>query len=229
MTIEEAFGAVIRRIRREMNLSQEKLSSDSGIDRSFLSNIECGKQQPSLVTIFSIANALNIIPSKIITEVELLLRCCHPDLFKSESSRWSFDWVSKIEQIIDAKSDNFKGTETILVADDEELIRDMLSSVLTDYGYKVILARDGSDALHKFDQGAGDIKLVILDVIMPNKNGNEVFDEMMTMNSKVNIILTSGYRLNEMNFADKKEIIYKPFSPIDMLKVVRSTLDSNLC
>lgn len=228
MTIEEAFGAVIRRLRRENNLSQEKLALDSGIDRSFLSNIEGGKQQPSLVTIFSVANALNIIPSKIITELELLLRCCHPDMFKSESSRWNFDWVSKIEQIIDTNSDCYKGTETILVADDEELTRDMLSSFLTDYGYNVILAQDGSEAFHKYNQGIAEIKLVILDVVMPNKNGKEVYGEIKSLNSKTKIILTSGYRPNDMNLLDEKLFIYKPFSPLDMLKVVRATLDSAL-
>jgi CheY-like chemotaxis protein/DNA-binding XRE family transcriptional regulator len=228
LTIEEAFGAVIRRLRRENNLSQEKLASESGIDRSFLSNIEGGKQQPGLVTIFSIANALNIIPSKIIKEVELLLRCCHPDMFKSESSKWSFDWVSKIEQVTDTKTDCFKGTETILVADEEELIREMLSSFLTDYGYNVILAHDGSEAFHKYSEGIEDIKLVILDVVMPNKNGNEVYEEIKSLNPKINIILTSGYRAHEVKTLDGKLVIFKPFSPIDMLTVVRATLDSAL-
>ncbi len=226
MTIEEAFGAVIRRLRRENNLSQEKLASESGIDRSFLSNIEGGKQQPSLVTIFSIANALNIIPSKIIKEVELLLRCCHPDMFKSESSRWNFDWVSKIEQITETKTDGLKGTETILVADDDELIRDMLSSFLTDYGYNVILAQDGSEAFHKYSEGVDDIELVILDVVMPSKNGNEVYGEIKSLNPNIKIVLTSGYRSHEVKSLDGKMVIYKPFSPIDMLKVVRATLDT---
>lgn len=223
MTIEESFGAVIRRLRRENNLSQEKLAFDSGLDRSFLSNIECGKQQPSLVTMFSIANALNIIPSKILKEVELLLKCSHPDLFKSESSRWNFDWINNIEQVIDSESDCYRGTETILVADDEELMRNMLSSFLTIYGYKVILAHDGADALDKYND---DVELVILDVVMPNKNGKEVFGEIKAIKSDSKIILTSGYRANDTNLFEAHNIIYKPFSPLDMLKIVRTTLDS---
>lgn len=228
MTIEEAFGAVIRRLRRENNLSQENLAFDSGLDRSFLSKIEGGKQQPSLVTIFSIAQALKIIPSKIMMEVELLLKCCHPDLFKSESSRWSFDWISKIEQVMDADSDCYKGTETILVADDEELMRNMLSSFLTDYGYKVILAHDGADAFEKYRLGVADIELVILDLVMPSKNGKEVFEDIRTINPESKVILTSGYRTTEMSSFDKKQIIYKPYSPVDILKMVRATLDSTV-
>lgn len=226
MTIEEAFGAVIRRLRRDCTLSQEKLALDSGIDRSFLSNIEGGKQQPSLVTVFSIANALNIIPSKIIQEVELLLNCCHPDLFKSESSRWDFDWVSKISQVTNNYNNDFNGTETILIADDEELIRNMLSSFLTNYGYNVILANDGVDACNKYKERVGNIALVIMDIVMPKMNGKDVLVEIKSINPKSKIIMTSGYRANDMKFIDNDSIIYKPFSPLDILKVVRTTLDS---
>ena len=71
LTIEEAFGAVLRRLRKEFNLSQEKIAQDSGLDRSFVSNIEGGKQQPSLVSVFSIAKALNVFPSLILKEVSV--------------------------------------------------------------------------------------------------------------------------------------------------------------
>lgn len=226
MTIEEAFGAVIRRLRKECALSQEKLALDSGIDRSFLSNIEGGKQQPSLVTVFSIAKAFNIIPSKIIQEVELLLDCWHPNLFKSESSRWDFDWVSKISQVADTYDNDFNGTETILVADDEEIIRNMLSSFLTNYGYSVILACDGVDACNKYKEGIDNIALVIMDILMPKMNGKDVFVEIKSINSKSKIIITSGYRTNDLKLADNDSIIYKPYSPLDLLKAVRTTLDS---
>ena len=227
MTIEEAFGAVLRRLRRECNLSQEKLAHNSGLDRSFVSNIEGGKQQPSLVTIFSIANAVNILPSKILKEVELLLKCSHPDMFKSELNRWEFDWVSKIEHITETNSDCYKGTETILIADDESQVRNYLSSVLTDYGYEVIVAQDGHDAFQKYSQHSADVKLVIMDVVMPHKSGNEAYGEIMAINPKTNILFTTGYRNADIQGLDEKQIIYKPFSPLDMLKTVRSILDAS--
>lgn len=228
LTIEEAFGAVIRRIRRELNLSQEKLALDSGLDRSFLSNIEGGKQQPSLLTIFSIANAVNILPSTIFKEIELLLKYSHPDIFKSEVNRWEFDWVTKIEQVTDSNADYFKGTETVLIADDEIHIREMLSSLLTCYGYKVILANDGLDALDKYIKNQEDIKLLIIDIIMPLINGMELCDKIKLINPSIDIIITSGYRTKESDKCAHSIIVYKPFSPIDMLKVVRSTLDAKL-
>lgn len=70
MTIEEAFGQIIKTLRKKTNFSQEKLSEISSLDRSFISLLENGKKQPSLVTIFQLAKALNTTPSKILTAVE---------------------------------------------------------------------------------------------------------------------------------------------------------------
>lgn len=70
MTIQEAYGATIRELRKEKKLSQEKLAFESGLDRSFLSLVESGRKLPSLVTIFQIAHGLNILPSRIFAIVE---------------------------------------------------------------------------------------------------------------------------------------------------------------
>lgn len=70
MTIEEAFGQVIRELRKANQLSQEKLADLSTLDRSFISLLESGKKQPSLITIFQLAKALNISPSQVLIHVE---------------------------------------------------------------------------------------------------------------------------------------------------------------
>lgn len=72
MTLEVAFGHVIKQLRTEKGLSQEKLSFESGLDRSFISQLECGIKQPSLVTIFQLAKALQVSPAQIIETVESL-------------------------------------------------------------------------------------------------------------------------------------------------------------
>ena len=69
-TIEEAFGEVIRALRKEKQFSQEKLAEISSLDRSFISLLEGGKKQPSLITIFQLAKALNTTPSKVLAAVE---------------------------------------------------------------------------------------------------------------------------------------------------------------
>ena len=74
MTIEEAFGEVIRELRKEHRISQEKLAEVSNLDRSFISLLECGHKQPSLVTIFQLAKAFNFSASKIIQLVEVKIK-----------------------------------------------------------------------------------------------------------------------------------------------------------
>ena len=70
MTIEEAFGEVIRDLRKAQQISQEKLAEVSNLDRSFISLLECGHKQPSLITIFQFAKAFNLSASKIMSLVE---------------------------------------------------------------------------------------------------------------------------------------------------------------
>lgn len=70
MTIEEAFGEVIRELRKANQISQEKLADVSNLDRSFISLLECGHKQPSLITIFQLAKAFNISASKIMSLTE---------------------------------------------------------------------------------------------------------------------------------------------------------------
>jgi len=70
LTIEEAFGEVIRELRKAGQISQERLAEISNLDRSFISLLECGHKQPSLITIFQLAKALNLPASKILSLVE---------------------------------------------------------------------------------------------------------------------------------------------------------------
>jgi transcriptional regulator with XRE-family HTH domain len=72
MTLEAAFGQVIKQLRSDLGVSQEKLSFESGLDRSFISQLECGLKQPSLVTIFQLAKALQTSPDSILKSVESL-------------------------------------------------------------------------------------------------------------------------------------------------------------
>jgi len=70
LTIEEAFGQVIKELRKANNLSQEKLADLSHMDRSFISLLEHGHKQPSLITIFQLARAFNVSTAKIMEAVE---------------------------------------------------------------------------------------------------------------------------------------------------------------
>ena len=72
MKLEHAFGQILREHRRDKKLSQEALALECGLDRTFMSKLERGIRQPTLSSLFKIALALNISPSQIVSEVELL-------------------------------------------------------------------------------------------------------------------------------------------------------------
>lgn len=73
MTIEKKFGCVLRKIRKNKKISQDELALTSWLDRTFISQLECGKKQPSLVTIIQLARSLNVSTSYIMSEVDKLL------------------------------------------------------------------------------------------------------------------------------------------------------------
>jgi CheY-like chemotaxis protein len=115
-----------------------------------------------------------------------------------------------------------RGSATILLAEDDETLRTLSSSVLRECGYTVIEARDGEEAVQKFAERKEDIRLVILDVIMPKKSGKQAHDEIMLMQPAIKALFVSGYAPDIVR--DKgmleggAEILLKPFSPQDLLK-----------
>lgn len=74
MTIERAFGAVMRRMRKERALSQGQLAALCNLDRAYISLVETGKKNPTLVSIYSFAAGLNVSPQQIFCELEAILR-----------------------------------------------------------------------------------------------------------------------------------------------------------
>jgi transcriptional regulator with XRE-family HTH domain len=70
LTIEAAFGQAIKELRKKHHISQEKLAEVSNLDRSFISLLECGHKQPSLITIFQLAKSFNMSAAKLVTMVE---------------------------------------------------------------------------------------------------------------------------------------------------------------
>ena len=121
-----------------------------------------------------------------------------------------------------------EGSETILVAEDNEAVRTLIRTILGKYGYTIMEAVDGEDAVSKF-HGNGKIDLVIIDSVMPKKNGREVYDEICRSRSDIKVLFMSGYTrdivldkgIEEKNF----HFISKPVSPDDLLRKVREVLD----
>ena len=120
------------------------------------------------------------------------------------------------------------GKETILVAEDDESVRRFLVEVLGLYGYRVVQALDGEDAVRKFAVN-DDIDLTILDSVMPNKNGREAYDDIVRMRPGTRVLFISGYTkdvvLDKGVIEKEFAFISKPLSPNDLLRAVREVLD----
>ena len=131
----------------------------------------------------------------------------------------------------DIKVLNPKGNrEVILLVDDETEIAELAAEMLTDEGYKVILARDGFEALKIYQQIPKQIRLVILDFFLPVMDGDAVFDELRALNPEVAVVLSSGFaeqsKLGNMLAQGLRGFIPKPYTREKLLEQVRSTLDA---
>jgi CheY-like chemotaxis protein len=126
---------------------------------------------------------------------------------------------------------NPKGNrELILLVDDEAEISELAAAMLTDEGYRVILARDGFEALKIYQQIGKQIGLVILDFFLPVMDGDAVFDELRALNPEVVVVLSSGFaeqsKLGNMLAQGLKGFIPKPYTAKKLLEQVRSTIDA---
>jgi CheY-like chemotaxis protein len=139
------------------------------------------------------------------------------------SSRAGEDWRPEVQQPLRG------GTETILFAEDNETVRLLNREVLQEFGYTVIEAADGEQALQKFREHRDRIDLFILDVIMPKKNGREVFEEARRSNPNVKALFTSGYPADLIQKEGVLEkglhFLSKPSSPEALVRKVREVLD----
>jgi two-component system cell cycle sensor histidine kinase/response regulator CckA len=122
-----------------------------------------------------------------------------------------------------------EGTETILVVEDEELLVDLLKTVFETKGYQVLTAKDGLEALDVYEQHGKEIDIILMDIGLPKLSGWEVLQRMKEMNSKVRIILASGYidphSKSEILKAGAKYFIQKPYVLKEVLQRVREVLD----
>jgi CheY-like chemotaxis protein len=121
------------------------------------------------------------------------------------------------------------GNETVLVAEDEEALMKLTKTVLESFGYSVITAEDGEDAITKFMDNRERIDLVMLDMIMPKKSGKEVSEVVKKIDPRMKVLFASGYAMNNITNEELTEsgfdFIRKPFRPKDLLIKLREILD----
>jgi CheY-like chemotaxis protein len=120
------------------------------------------------------------------------------------------------------------GRETILLAEDEPLVRRLLARTLSGAGYGVVEAVDGADAVRKFKERADEVALCLFDVVMPVMNGREALEAVQRERPGARVLLASGYTadiLEHSGLPDGIEVIAKPVTPSELLARVRAALD----
>ncbi len=128
-----------------------------------------------------------------------------------------------------AEQPSATGTETVLIVEDEEMIRTMLKEGLKQYGYKVLVANEAQEGLEVCASEQGDIDVLISDVIMPQINGAEFLDEARRLQPAAACILMSGYTDSVLEDSGlelgKVPLLQKPFEIEKLARMVRTQLD----
>ena len=153
------------------------------------------------------------------------------NLRRSQAGRAHEPWSARASIPPEIKVKNPKGNrEYLLFIEDEMQVATLAAEMLADEGYKVIVAKDGFEALEIYREIGKQIGLVVLDFFLPVMDGDAVFDELQALNPKVNVVLSSGFaeqsKISAMLGQGLRGFIPKPYSREKLLAQVRSTLDA---
>lgn len=120
--------------------------------------------------------------------------------------------------------------ELVMIVDDEDLVTILAQRVLTDEGYRIVTAKDGFQAIEIYRKLKEQISLIILDFTMPIMDGADVFAELLQINPKAPVVLSSGFaeqeRLRSMLARGLRGFIPKPYTQQKLLTQIRSVLDT---
>jgi CheY-like chemotaxis protein len=122
-----------------------------------------------------------------------------------------------------------KGVDVILLAEDDDDARALVKEILEEFGYSILEARDGQEAVEIFKNNSDKLDLIILDVIMPKLKGREVYDAVMAIDPKMKILFCSGYSkelvISQVGLLQEMNYLAKPFTPKELLMKIREVLD----
>jgi PAS domain S-box-containing protein len=131
--------------------------------------------------------------------------------------------VERLERTIERNA-----IEGVLLAEDEETIRSLVGEVLTRSGYKVFAAPNGEEAIRLLEQHAGEIDLLLTDVVMPGMRGPDLARAAARLNPNLRVLYTSGYASEPDEAFEDPDVAFigKPFSPKELVSKVRDVLDA---
>jgi len=125
---------------------------------------------------------------------------------------------------------NIEGTETILVVEDNEMVRKLACSILRTHGFKTLEAKDGLEGLELYGKSTRKIHLLLTDVVMPRMNGKELFEQLSALKPDIKVLYMSGYPeeiITPHGIVPKGlQFLQKPFTFNTLLEKVREVLDN---
>lgn len=129
----------------------------------------------------------------------------------------------------EAVAESLQGSETILLVEDDGMVRNTTLEILKKYGYSVLIARDGEEAFNLCRQHQGPVQLMLTDVVMPGISGKDLATVLEKHRPEMKVLFMSGYTDNAIvhnGLLDKKiAFIPKPFAPVDLARKVREVLN----
>jgi two-component system cell cycle sensor histidine kinase/response regulator CckA len=124
---------------------------------------------------------------------------------------------------------SFRGTETVLLAEDDAMVRSFIRKALEMFGYRVVVAANGSAAAEAMESYHGPIHLLLTDLMMPHENGKELAQRFLRLRPASRVLFMSGYTddviMQQDLIEDGVTFIQKPFGPADLSHAVRKILD----
>jgi DNA-binding NtrC family response regulator len=118
------------------------------------------------------------------------------------------------------------------VAEDDELIRKFLERLLTQRGFTVVLAEDGEEAIRKYQEHRDSIDMLILDVVLPGRNGSEVYDFVKALRPDIKVLFISGHTDNIITadgiFDENVRFLSKPLDAEELLAIVLENMESTV-
>lgn len=152
---------------------------------------------------------------------------------KGEGTTFNIYLPASEKEIIEEKElakEVIKGTETVLLVDDENVIIYAVELLLKEMGYKTLIARSGKETVKIYKKNKDKIDVVILDMIMPDMGGGETYDRLKEINPDIKVLLSSGYSINgeatEILERGCNGFIQKPYRSRELSQKIRKILDS---
>ena len=139
------------------------------------------------------------------------------------------DREEKMVEVKERKGKELGGTETILLVDDDQNIRELLKEILDRFDYTVLLAQSGEESLEIYREKKEKIALVLMDLNMPGMGGRQCLKELLGLEPALKVIVSSGHctqgEIDETLRLGAAEFLTKPYHHSDLLKKIRETLD----